>query len=164
MDTSDIIAAFALGVSVLSLACAIVVYFKGLKRERKQATLDAFNELQAQVLDELAEYTPTAIRVIAENRRKKDTKQQYHHCKTLIARIEHFAIGIEEKIYDYKTADKLAAEHLIYLYNKVSPIIEAARESAKGKNTYIHFEKLVDRLQASNPEIKLYHKNGKGEA
>lgn len=164
MDTSDIIAAFALGVSVISAVCAIVVYFKGLKRERKQATLDAFNDLQAQVLDELAGYTPTAIRVIAENRRKNDSKQQYYHCKTLIARIEHFAIGIEEKIYDYKTADKLAAEHLIYLYNKVSPIIMAARESAKGKHTYIHFEKLVNRLQASNPEIKLYHKSDKGES
>ena len=164
MDISDIIATIALGVSIISAICAVIVYFKGLKRERKQATLDAFNDLQTQVLDELAGYTPTAIRVIAENHRKKDTKQQYNHCKTLIARIEHFAIGIEEKIYEYKTADKLAAEHLIFLYNKVSPIIEAARESAKGKNTYIHFEKLVNRLQASNPEIKLYNKSGKGES
>ena len=79
MDTSDVIAILALGVSVISAICAVFVYFKGLKRERKQATLDAFNDLQAQVLDELAGFTPTAIRVITENRRKKDTKQQYNH-------------------------------------------------------------------------------------
>ena len=79
--------------------------------------------------------------------------------------IQRFTISLSTfTADDYKTADKLAAEHLIYLYNKVSPIIEAARESAKGKHTYIHFEKLVNRLQASNPEIKLYHKNAKGES
>lgn len=154
MEMSDIIASIALGFSVISVAYAVIVYFKGLKRERKQATLDAFNELQAQVLDELAKYSPNAIRMIAEDHRKKDTKPKYNHLKTLIARIEHFAIGIEEKIYDFKT-DKLAAEHLIYLYNKVSPIVQAARESAKGKNTYIHYEMLVNRLQACNPEIRV---------
>ena len=155
MEMSDIIASIALGFSAISAGYAVIVYFKGLKRERKQATLDAFNELQAQVLDELAKYSPNAIRMIADDRRKKETKPKYNQLKTLIARIEHFAIGIEEKIYDFKTADKLAAEHLIYLYNKVSPIIQAARESAKGKNTYIHFEMLVNRLQACNPEISV---------
>lgn len=155
MEMSDIIASIALVFSVISAAYAVIVHKRELNRERKQATHDAFNELQAQVLDELAKYSPNAIRMIAEDRRKKDTKPKYNHLKTLIARIEHFAIDIEEKIYDFKTADKLAAEHLIYLYNKVSPIVQAARESAKGKNTYIHFEMLVNRLQSCNPEIRV---------
>lgn len=155
MTFSDMLALFAFGFSLISGIYAVIVHIRELSRERKQATLDAFNELQAQVLDELAKYSPNAIRMIAEDRRKKDTKPKYNHLKTLIARIEHFAIGIEEKIYDFKTADKLAAEHLIYLYNKVSPIIQAARESAKGKNTYIHFEMLINRLQSCNPEIRV---------
>lgn len=77
MEMSDIIASIALVFSVISAAYAVIVYFKGLKRERKQATLDAFNELQAQVLDELAKYSPNAIRMIAEDRRKKETKPKY---------------------------------------------------------------------------------------
>ncbi len=153
MTTSDILAVVALGFSLVSGLYTVFVYKRECDRTRKHATLEAFNTLQEQVLDELASYKPNEIHQIAENRRKNDTKSKYNHCKTLIARIEHFAIGIEDHIYDYETVNKLAAEHLIFLYRKMKPLILAARESAAGVNTYIHFEELVKRLCDSNPGI-----------
>lgn len=156
MTTSDILAVVALGFSLVSALYTVFVYKRECDRTRKHATLDAFNTLQEQVLDELAGFRPNELQLIAENRRKKDTKPQYNHCKTLIARIEHFAIGIEEQIYDYETVNKLAAEHLIYLYRNLNPLILAVREYATGVNTYIHFEELVKRLRSSNPEINPY--------
>ena len=83
-------------------------------RIRKQATLEAFNLLQTQVLDELNSQKPGEFIKIAANRRKSEFKPQYDHCRTLIARIEHFAVGVHEEIYDFDTVNKLAAEHLLY--------------------------------------------------
>ena len=98
MTFSDMLALFAFGFSLISGIYAVIVHIRELSRERKQATLDAFNELQAQVLDELAKYSPNAIRVIAEDRRKKDTKPKYNHLKTLIPKCSKYSVDKKERI------------------------------------------------------------------
>ena len=122
-------------------------------RIRKQATLEAFNLLQTQVLDELNSQKPGEFIKIAANRRKSEFKPQYDHCRTLIARIEHFAVGVHEEIYDFDTVNKLAAEHLVFLYPKLVPIINAARESSTRGSAYVEFETLTQRLILTHPEL-----------
>ena len=53
MITSDVIALSALLLSVFSMIGSAIVYISGLRRERRTATLNAFNVLQEQVLDHL---------------------------------------------------------------------------------------------------------------
>lgn len=57
-----LISIIALVISLVSVVVSIVIHFKGVEREQKQATLDAFNVLQEQVFDKLNQYTYSAIR------------------------------------------------------------------------------------------------------
>ena len=97
--------------SIISLIFAIAsivitVYTFGwtAKRDRKQATLEAYNRLQNEVFDKLNLYTPSEIADICE-----DTKSDaYKEISGLVARIEHFCVGVNTKIYDEKVFYALA--------------------------------------------------------
>ena len=47
-----------------------MIYRKGVEREQRQATLDAFNILQEQVFDNLNQYTFAEIKDICSNWKK----------------------------------------------------------------------------------------------
>ena len=154
MDISDYLSLAAIVISIISGVYAFFVHKNECEREKKQATLDAFNILQEQVLDELNSCTPSDFKKIAQERRKAEYKPKYDHYRALLARIEHFAIGVTDDIYDFSTTDRLAAEHLIFLFQKVRPIIDAAREPASGKKPYSEFEQLINKLLKAHPEIQ----------
>lgn len=68
----------AIIISVVSIIVSVVIYVIGVKRDKKQATLDAVNILQEQVFDKLNLYTNAEIEDIcskwkAEVRRRKTT-------------------------------------------------------------------------------------------
>ena len=50
------ISIMAIVLSLASIVVSVVIYHKGVKREQKQATLDAINVLQVQVFDNLNQY------------------------------------------------------------------------------------------------------------
>lgn len=54
-------------ISSLSVGVAIFIYWKGEQRQKKQATLDAFNLLQEQVLDKLNMYSFKQIQEISQD-------------------------------------------------------------------------------------------------
>lgn len=114
--------------------------------DRKLRTFEAINALQEQVLDELASKTKSEFSVIAENCRKAEGKQEYAHYKTLVARIDHFALAVNSGIYDIVIVQRLAGIHLVYLYDKLLPIIETARKNASDVPCYTEIENMVDRL------------------
>lgn len=94
----------ALGSFVFSL----YTYRKALVHDRKQATLDAYNQLQSQALDYINYYKTCEIKEIASNRRS----EEYKKISAYIARIEHFCVGVNQKIYDFKTVYELAHGYL----------------------------------------------------
>ena len=143
----------ALVVSVVAVGVSVVTYNNSLKRERKQATLDAFNILQSQVLDELNHHSRAEFVEVAQNSRKKEHKAQFDSFRGLLARCEHFAVGVNEKIYDFNVVDKLAAAHLIFLYEKVKPVIQEVRYRPNAEKYYGEFEHLVVRLRAKHPQL-----------
>ncbi len=154
MEISDCLALAAILISVFSGIYTFFVHKQECEREKKQATLDAFNLLQEQVLDELNNSSPADFKKAADGKRKPECKPTYDHYRALLARIEHFAIGVSDEIYDFKTTDRLAAEHLIFLFQKVRPVIEAAREPAISTKPYSEFERLVAKLLKAHPEIR----------
>ena len=162
MNTSDVIALLAFVLSVASGVYTICVHRKEVERQKKQATLDAFNALQEQVLDELSVHRRIEFTQIAINRKKKEYKEQYDHIRTLLARIEHFSIGVREGIYDLDTVDALASEHLVFLYRKVQPIIEAAQVSTVNEKSYSAFGELADSLQKKHPDVEEWKNQNPG--
>ena len=119
-------------------------------RERKEATINAYNVLQSQVLDNLVSIRPQEVRDVIENIDCKEYRNIYDDYKALIARCEHFAVGVNEGIYDFDVLYALSGEHLIFLYKKVHPVIMQARENCSNSVPFQGFEKLVQRLERKN--------------
>lgn len=125
--------------SIVSVVHSFFVYSQTVKHDKKQATLDAFNILQEQVLDKINLYPNSKIKEIAEDARSKE----YKELTILIARIEHFSVGVNSEIYDLETVKRLAGKHFCMLYDKLLPMIDKKRKINKTDKHYDEFEKLV---------------------
>lgn len=116
-----ILSIIAILISVISGGFALYTFFWTAARDRKQATLDAYNQLQEQALDHLNCYMPAAIKEIAKDRRS----EEYKKLSAYVARIEHFCVGVNQKIYDRKTVYELAHGYFDGgLKIRIEPIIE----------------------------------------
>lgn len=119
---------------------------EGLDREKKQATLDAYNRLQEQAFDKINIYKPAEIRDICRNRRS----EEYKVLSSYIARIEHFCVGVKQGIYDIETFYELAEGYFNdpkgLLYPRISPIIDRKQEDAEKD----YFENIHYALDALN--------------
>ncbi len=140
------VAAFASAVvAVLTLRNSIKIQKKTADDSRKNNTINAFNSLQDNVLDKMVSIAEDDIAAIVEN--KDDgvkVKEAYNGYRTLVARCEHFAVGVNSGVYDIDLVNDLGGKHLIYLYQKVLPVIDEAR--AHDDTAYKEFEKMVTAL------------------
>ncbi len=120
---------------------------KNLERQRKQATIEAYNVLQEQALDILnTKYTDKDVKAISENcQRDSEARQEYNAIGTLLSRCEHFAVGIDEDTYDFETLYRLSGRHLWIIYKRFSPVIE--RKQKRERSAYANFVNLAERLQ-----------------
>lgn len=73
----------------------------------------------------------------------EEQDEAYDDCRTLIARCEHFSVGVNSGVYDIDLVNDVGGMHLIYLYQKVLPVIEEARSYPGGEDAYKEFEKMV---------------------
>lgn len=90
--------------SLCAAGFAVFTYWSNIVHDRKKATLDAYNLLQEQALDKLYMYMPKQLKEIAGDRRT----QEYKLLSSYVARIEHFAVGVNQKIYDFDTVYELS--------------------------------------------------------
>ena len=146
------ISAIAAAVSAVVSLIALIISMKNQKRiredEKRRLTITDYNKLQEQVLDKSVSLDRANAVLIVESMNNNDKcKKAYNDYKALIARLEHFAVGIIEGVYDYKIVKELGGEHLVYLYRKVQPIIaEANRKSAESKY-YCEYRKLCFKMR-----------------
>ena len=116
-----ILSIIAIVISVISGVFALYTFFWTAARDRQRATLDAYNQLQEQALDHLNLYRPSNIKEIVKDRRSED----YKKLSAYVARIEHFCVGVNQKIYDQKTVYELAHGYFDGgLKVRIEPIIE----------------------------------------
>lgn len=162
-----ILSIIAIVISFASIIVSIAIYVVGVKREKKQATLDAVNVLQEQVFDNLNLYTLAEIENICirwktETRRRKTTIEkmtedelsernecikEYRILSGYLARIEHFALGVNTGIYDTKTAERAATTYLVMLYRqKLKPLMDV-KQNNSNTEYYAEFRKLVERIE-----------------
>lgn len=138
----ELIVAIVSGViAVVSALFSVFTYHSTVVHDRKQATLEAYNRMQAEVFDSLNTYTPTEISDICE-----DTKSaEYKVLSGYLARIEHFCVGINEKIYDKEVFYKLAHGYFDghILYRRIEPILMSKKNAEQYySNTYSVLEQM----------------------
>lgn len=148
MDDNLIIAIAAVVSATLafaSLVNTVIIQRKTAAENKKNNTINAYNRLQDKVLDYMAKYPKEQVEILVDDRDyEPEIKEAYDACRTLIARCEHFAVGVNTGVYDIDLVDDLGGKHLIYLYQKVLPIIDEAR--AHDEEAYKEFEKMVTAL------------------
>ena len=148
MDVFDILAAVGTMASAIFAAYALVqtkkAADKSLIRERKEATIKAVNLMQNEVFDEMLKYKASDVKKASEDTSSAD----YKMFSTYLARCDHFAIGIEESIYDYAVLKKLAGGFIWPLYQKFVPLIEKKRAIAHNNTLYKSLEGLAEKLKS----------------
>ncbi len=77
----------AIIISIVSLIISILTFSVNTKRARKEATLDAYNDLQEQSLDALNKYDSEVIQNIVND------NEEYAKITKYLARVEHFCVG-----------------------------------------------------------------------
>ena len=132
-----VISIIAIVLSVISGIFALLTFLWTNRRDRKQATLEAYNRLQTDVFDNLNTYAPAEIKDICI-----DVKSaEYKMLSGYLARIEHFCVGINEKIYDKDTFYSLAHGYFDgnQLRKRIEPLLDSKNQSNNTKELfYIH--------------------------
>lgn len=130
----NVLAVMALVISIVSGVFAGYTFFWTAKRDRKQATLEAYNRLQTEVFDHLNRYTDKQIAVICED----PTSDAYRTIGGYLARIEHFCVGINHKIYDRKVFYTLAHGYFdgYLVKEKLNVIIRTKNRRQNDKTVY----------------------------
>ena len=105
--------------------------------------MDAYDRLQNQALDKINTYSKKQITGISCNPKALE----YKEISALLARCEHFAVGVNEKVYDIKTLRRLAKPYFIGVYDKLTPMIEKKRAINKSEIHYIELETMVEKLK-----------------
>lgn len=142
--------------SVIAAVFSLITYRKSIVHDRQQATLDAYNQLQEQALDHLNYYVPTQVAEIAKDPRS----DAYKKVSAYIARIEHFCVGVNQKIYDEKTVYELAHGYLDGgIKKRIEPIIE--RKNRFGHDYYANIHKVYDWMEAETEKRKKKTSGGK---
>ena len=125
-----ILSIIAIVFSVISGGFALYTFYWTAARDRKQATLEAFNRLQTEVFDKLNLYRPAEIKAICQDNKS----DEYKKISGYLARIEHFCVGLNQGIYDKETFYALAHGYFdgSQLRNRIEPLI-GCKNSANNK-------------------------------
>lgn len=129
-----ILSVIALAISVISGGFTLYTFYWTAARDRKQATLEAYNRLQSEVFDPINTYSPEEIEEICE-----DTKSmEYKILSGYLARIEHFCVGVNNKIYDDKVFYSLAHGYFDghQLRKRIEPLLDAKNNSNFNKELF----------------------------
>ena len=136
--------------STAAVVVSIISYVENVLHDRKKDTLEAFNRLQEQVFDNLNRFTPKEVEEIV----KHPTSPEYKELSGYIARLEHFCVGVNRKIYDLETVYALAHGYLDgpQLLSRIAPVIE--RKNRSGEDYYENIHAVLAWMKKRSGETK----------
>ncbi len=129
----------SLCISIVAFAFSVATYIFNVIYQRKKDTLEAIHLLQNESFDDINELKAEEI--------LEKYKSHSRETDLYLARIEHFAVGINAGIYDIKTAKRAAGRYFIATYYKFKSVIEEKRKHRPEHKHYDEFEKMVRRLE-----------------
>lgn len=155
VETNEIL---TLCISLISLVLSIFTFIVNLKIEkakdfqnRVNLTISEFERLQKEVFDQLNQCTNRDIANVITHYKADDCyRDLYNLYRSQIAKCEHFAVGVNSNVFVFDIVDRMAGKYIIFLFEKVEPIIQESRANSYDKKIYCEFESLYKRLKESN--------------
>ena len=131
----------ALIISILAFILSAVQFFRDSLRQKKEATLIAYNELQDNVFPKLNKYGDDLSKI-------EYRSDEWEEITICLAQIENFSVGINTNIYSFRILNRLGGAFFIRQFEKLKPIIDIKREKniSAGKH-YDEFEKTILKLK-----------------
>ena len=148
--------------SAAAFVFSVWQFFFERNRNRKEATIYAFDKLEESeaVLFLFEVKKPEIDTLVRWRTNLNSTKgltgkkaEEWELLSKALPLIEHFAVGINSKVYDLKTLNSMAGNQLIRTWDNCEELIEHKRNGADKKKNYSEFEKMVNSL------VKLRNKN-----
>lgn len=138
-------------ISITALFISLWHHFTDDRRSKKKDTLDAYNNLQEQVFDELNKIRDS--HPVLETYRDTEYRKRVMNC---LARIEFFSVGVNNGIYDIKVLKQCGGGYFIRQYYYLEVLIKdkKAPENDLGGGHYEAFQSVTNKL------IKMYEKQG----
>lgn len=127
----------ALIISILAFVFSVLQYISDSSRQKKESTLNAYNELQNDVFSELNKY-PSPMPEI------EYMSEEWERVTVYLAKIERFSVGINTGVYSIDILNRIGGSYYIRQFDKLKSVIEIKRNEniSKGKH-YDEFEESV---------------------
>ena len=127
-DFDSIISVISIIVSFAAVVISILVFIFARQYDRKMATVNAWHEIR----------TKYYILKTAD----KETRLNF------IKELEHLAVAVDIKIYDFRTVNQLCGAMLIKIYDEwMKEMIDERRKKSNISSAYCDVEKLIVRLK-----------------
>lgn len=133
----------ALIISILALGLSLIQFIREASRQKKEATLNAYNILQDDAFSYLKELPKEKLAPPPQYH-----SPEYNQITNYLAKIEIFSTGINTGIYSIWILNRLGGAFFIHQFDRLAAIINEKREKdrTKGKH-YNEFENTVKKLK-----------------
>ncbi len=139
----------ALVISILAFFLSLFQFFRDSSRQKKEATLNAYNELQDDVFSNLTKYDLPMPEI-------EYLGDEWNEMTVYLAKLERFSVGINTGIYSLRIFNHLGGSYFIRQFEKLKPIIDRKRnENVTNGGHYDEFEKAVLKLKKYRKKHKL---------
>ncbi len=134
-------------IALLALSLSLLQFVRDNSREKREATLNAYNDLQTHVFTELNCFLKPYRGKEEDLYKLEINDDSWEHLTEWLARIERFSVGVNTHIYSLSVLNRLGGGYYIRLFETLKPIIDKKRfkNTSKGKH-YDEFELTVKRL------------------
>ena len=141
----------------ISVIVAVKIYRNQDKREAQQKTYEAICELKENVYETermIGRLKPKDIeRLIKSRTSSVENKSMRKMCckwekiTKYLTKLEHFSTCVNSGIFDINTVKKMSGDYLIKQYNILKPIIEYKEMENAGRDTYLQFYNMIQKLK-----------------
>ena len=131
--------------TIIPIIFGVFTYHKDVKRKAQQDTIEAYQQLQKDVLSNISKMKPKDVRCFAEKR----TSEEYKQFTEYLMALECFCIGLEKGIYDFDVFFSLARDYFDSekgpIRATIQPILEVRNQ---GSNRYYQsLERIWERME-----------------
>lgn len=139
----------AIVISLFALAFSVWQFYSERKRNRKEATIHAFDELgNTESVLYLFNLSQNEIDELVKRQKLNDNriKDQWADLTKALALIEHFAVGVNTKVYDLETLNRMAGNKILDVFSNCENLIKYKRKNVGDENNYSEFEQMKNAL------------------
>lgn len=136
-------------ISFLALWFSLRQYYCERNRNRKEATIHAFDTLEgSDAVIFLFSCSSIQIDDYVQRRTEYDKRidQEWASLSNALHLIEHFAVGINSKVYDIETLNSMAGNKIISTFCNCKTLLNHKRIGVGNMNNYSEFETMVNSL------------------